>query len=60
MNKDDSREGIRAYARGRSYVPGRFGEVTAYTDPNDLIRAQMEARAQSSAKKKSKSKKEDN
>ena len=60
VNKDDSREGIRAYARGRSYVPGRFGEVTAYTDPNDLIRAQMEARAQSSAKKKSKSKKEDN
>jgi len=60
VNKDDSREGIRAYARGRAYIPNRFGEVTAYTDPNDLIRAQMEARAQSSAKKKSKSKKEDN
>ena len=61
VNKDDSREGIRAYARGRAYIPDRFGEVTPYTDPNDLIRAELEAQAQASSKKKSKStKKEDN
>ncbi len=34
VNKDDSREGIRAYARGRSYIPDRFGGVTPYRDPN--------------------------
>ena len=43
VNKDDSREGIRAYARGRAYIPGRFGGVTPYTDPDALIRAQAEA-----------------
>ena len=43
VNKDDSREGIRAYARGRSYIPNRFGGVTPYTDPDALIRAQVEA-----------------
>ena len=34
VNREDSREGIRAYARGRAYVPGRFGGVTPYVDPN--------------------------
>ncbi len=34
INKGDSREGIRAYARGRAYLPGRFDGVTPYTDPN--------------------------
>ena len=43
VNKDDSREGIRAYARGRAYIPGRFGGVTPYTDPDALIRAKAEA-----------------
>jgi len=51
VNKDDSREGIRAYARGRSYIPGRFGGVTPYTDPSDLIRAQAQAEAQKKNKK---------
>ena len=55
VNKDDSREGIRAYARGRSYIPGRFGGVTPYTDPSDLIRAQAEAEAQKKNKKKANS-----
>ena len=35
INKDDSREGLRAYARGRAYIPDRFGGVTPYVDPND-------------------------
>ena len=43
VNKDDSREGIRAYARGRAYIPNRFGGVTPYVDPDALIRAQAEA-----------------
>ena len=34
INKDDSREGLRAYARGRAYMPDRFGGVTPYIDPN--------------------------
>jgi len=34
VNKEDSREGIRAYARGRAYIPDRFGGVTPYRDPN--------------------------
>ena len=52
INKEDSREGIRAYARGRAYIPGRFGGVTPYQDPNDLIRAQLEAQAAARGKKK--------
>ena len=36
VNRDDSREGLRAYARGRAYIPDRFGGVTAYSDP-DLV-----------------------
>ena len=52
VNKEDSREGIRAYARGRAYIPNRFGGVTPYVDPNDLVRAQMEAAAAASKDKK--------
>ena len=52
VNKEDSRDGIRAYARGRAYIPGRFGGVTPYQDPNILIRAQMEAQAAAKEKKK--------
>ena len=59
INKDDSREGLRAYARGRSYIPNRFGEVTPYTDPNELIRAELEAQASSKEKKKKGAKKEE-
>ena len=43
INKDDSRIGIRAYARGRAYDPNRFGGVTEYVDPSDLIAAQEAA-----------------
>lgn len=57
VNKEDSREGIRAYARGRSYIPGRYGGVTPYTDPNQLFRA-MEA--VDSGKKKKKKGQEEN
>ena len=56
VNRADSREGIRTYARGRAYIPGRFGEVTPYADPNDLFRARAEA-AQAAAGKKKKDKK---
>ena len=34
LDKDASREGMRAYARGRAYDPNRFGGVTVYHDPN--------------------------
>ena len=53
VNKDDSREGLRAYARGRAYIPGRFGEVTKYVDPTETVKAQDEA-AEGKKKKKSK------
>ena len=56
INREDSREGIRAYARGRSYIPGRYGGVTPYTDPNQIFRA-MEA-ASTGKKKKDKDKPE--
>ena len=58
INREDSREGIRAYARGRAYIPGRFGGVTPYVDPNELIRAEEEAKA--AKKRKKKAKKEQN
>jgi len=45
VNKDDSREGIRAYARGRSYIPDRFGGVTPYRDPNGPLPEKDEAAA---------------
>ncbi len=56
VNRDDSREGIRAYARGRSYIPGRYGGVTPYTDPNQLFRALAQAEAGRKGKKKDKDK----
>ncbi|MBP1737261.1 MAG: Inner rane protein translocase component YidC, long form [Oscillospiraceae bacterium] len=34
VNTADSRVGLRAYARGRSYDPSRYGGATAYKDPN--------------------------
>jgi YidC/Oxa1 family membrane protein insertase len=46
VNKSDSRVGLRAYARGRAYIPNRYGEVTAYTDPDELARAAAAAAAQ--------------
>ena len=57
INREDSREGIRAYARGRAYIPGRYGGVTPYTDPNQIFRA-MEAAETSKKKKKGKEKPE--
>ena len=54
VNREDSREGIRAYARGRSYIPGRYGGVTPYTDPNQLFRAMEAAEAGKKGKKKAK------
>ena len=36
MDPNDSKEGIRAHARGRSYIPDRY-EATEYTDPNALL-----------------------
>lgn len=52
VNKEDSREGIRAYARGRAYIPDRFGGVTPYVDPNELIQAEQAAAAAGKDKKK--------
>ena len=57
INREDSREGIRAYARGRSYIPGRYGGVTPYTDPNQLFRA-VEAAETGKKKKKGQEKPE--
>lgn len=54
INREDSREGIRAYARGRSYIPGRYGGVTPYTDPNQIFRAMEAAGAGGKKKKKEK------
>ena len=59
INKDDSRIGIRAYARGRSYDPNRFGGVQPYRDPNDLMKAQAEAEAAKRGKKDRKEKKKE-
>ena len=58
VNKDDAREGLRAYARGRAYMPDRFGGVTPYTDPNDLLKAEAEAEAAKSKKSSKKDKEE--
>ena len=57
INKDDSRIGIRAYARGRAYDPNRFGGVQPYRDPSDLMKAQAEAQADQRNKKGKKDKK---
>ena len=37
MDLTASREGIRAYARGRAYDPNRY-PITPYHDPNDRYR----------------------
>ncbi len=46
VNKEDSREGLRAHARGRAYIPDRFGGVTEYVDPNTLAPMDKKARKQ--------------
>ena len=58
INKDDSRIGIRAYARGRAYDPNRFSGVQPYRDPSDLLKAQAEAQNAQKNKKGRKDKKE--
>lgn len=52
INKEDSKVGIRAYARGRSYDPNRFGGVTEYVDPNELIQKQAELQSKGKKGKK--------
>lgn len=52
VNKGDSREGLRAYARGRAYAPGRFGGVTQYVDP-DLLAPVTPGKEANAKKKKS-------
>ena len=59
INKDDSRIGIRAYARGRAYDPNRFGGVTPYVDPSDLIAAQQAAADEKVRSKNKKNKKKE-
>ena len=56
IDKNDSRIGIRAYARGRSYDPNRFGGVQPYRDPDELMRLRSEMQA---AKNQKKGKKEE-
>lgn len=46
-----SREGIRAYARGRLYDPERY-PTFPYQDPNELAKQQEQARQQQEAAKK--------
>ena len=58
VNKEDSREGIRAYARGRAYIPNRFGGVTPYVNPNELLRAEQAAAPAKGKKKKKKAEQE--
>ncbi len=43
VRREDSREGIRAYARGRAYIPDRFGGVTPYHDPNEKANVRIPA-----------------
>ena len=57
VNREDSREGIRAYARGRAYIPNRYGGVTPYTDPNQLFRAMEAAETGKKGKKRGKAEK---
>ena len=59
VNREDSREGIRAYARGRAYIPNRYGGVTPYTDPNLLFKAIESADAGKKGKKKGKAEETD-
>ena len=58
INKDDSRIGIRAYARGRAYDPNRFGGVQPYRDPSEMMKAQAEAQNAQKGRKGRKDKKE--
>ena len=44
VNKEDSREGLRSHARGRAYIPDRFGGVTEYVDPNTLAPVDKKSR----------------
>ena len=53
VNKEDSREGLRAYARGRAYIPGRFDGVTEYVDPNTLPPVDKKAARKEQAKQES-------
>ena len=57
INKDDSKVGIRAYARGRSYDPNRFGGVTPYFDPDQVV---VEEPKKKSTKEKLSDNKKDN
>ena len=57
INKEDSKVGIRAYARGRSYDPNRFGGVTPYFDPDQVV---AEAPKKKSTKEKLSNEKKDN
>jgi len=41
VNREDSRIGIRTYARGRAYIPDRY-ETVPYWDPNIEIHAKAE------------------
>lgn len=61
VNKDDSREGLRAYARGRAYIPNRYGhEVTEYHDASEmLVKMEAEAANKKKGKKKKSGDKED-
>ena len=59
INRDDSREGIRAYARGRSYIPNRFGGVTPYTDPTAMVLEEVEKENNKWKRKKKKSEPEE-
>ena len=51
INKDDSRIGIRAYARGRAYDPNRFGGVQPYRDPSELLEGQEGQKGQEGGRK---------
>lgn len=50
VNKDDSREGLRAHARGRAYIPNRYGEVTPYVDPNTMTPVDAKTRKEQEKK----------
>ena len=52
IRKSDSREGMRTYARGRAYIPNRFGGVTEYVDPNIAINEENAAKAKKKGDKK--------
>lgn len=55
VNRQDSQVGMRPYARGRAYIPDRFGGVTAYQDPDERIRRELAAQ---NSKKKNKDQKD--